>query len=137
VPALITRLKAERTDRPLRTPPSSAIALGRIGAPSVVALTELLQRTNGLVRLNAVIALGYIGADAKPAVADLIPLLKNTEPALRQAVALSLGNIAPMTAELKPVLIDLVREDDILTSSSALALLEKIDPEGAREFEPK
>ncbi len=128
-PALIQKLKQERVSRPLRSPPSAALALGRIGPASVPPLIETLRDEKASVRTGAAIALGFIGPAAKSAVPALASLLRDKDLEVRQASALSLANIAPQTNELLPMLIELTHDEDIFISGAALAALRKNHPE--------
>jgi len=123
VPGLIEALKRERVSRPLRSPPSSAFALGQIGPVAVPELRKILRDERPFVRTSAAIALGFIGSGAHPAVPALIPLLKDKDLEVRQASALSLGAIAPQTKELAPALAELTHDEDIFVSSAAASAL--------------
>lgn len=134
VPALVQALREERVGRPLRTPPSSALALGRIGAPAVPELIPVLQNDHPEVRTSAVIALGFIGKAAHDAVPHLMPLLADKNLEVRQAAALALGSIEPDNHELVPALKQLARDDDIFLASAASAMLRNLDPAAALEL---
>jgi len=134
VPALVQSLREERVGRALRTPPSSALALGRIGAPAVPELIPVLENDNPEVRTSAVIALGFIGKPAHDAVPHLMPLLHDNNLEVRQAAALALGSIAPDNRELIPALKQLARDDDIFLASAASAMLRNLDPAAAIEL---
>ena len=129
IPSLIVALKQEKVPRPLRTPPSSAIALGKVGIAAVPELLECLRDAQPRVRASAAIALGFVGPKAKAAVPALAELLTDHAPEVRQAAALSLGEIDLHTKELPAVLVALTRDDDIFVSASAASLLQRIDPE--------
>ncbi len=134
VPALIEALKLEKVPRPLRTPPSTALALGKIGAAAVPRLVETLQSEQPRVRTGAALALGFIGPEAKAAIPRLVELLSDQELEVRQAAALSLSSIRPETKELLPALKEMIRDDDIFLSSTAAFVLRKVDPVGAAEL---
>jgi HEAT repeat protein len=134
VPALIEALKQERVPRPLRTPPSAALALGQIGPAAVPGLIATLHDAQPSVRTGAAIALGFMGISAQAAVPALITLLNDKELEVRQASALSLGAIGPATRELLPALKELARDEDIFVSNAAVTALRKIDPAAAAEI---
>lgn len=134
VPALVQSLREERVGRPLRTPPSSALALGRIGAPAVPELVPVLKSDIGEVRTSAVIALGFIGKGAHDAVPHLMPLLADKNLEVRQAAALALGSIEPDNRDLVPALKQLARDDDIFLAGAASAMLRSLDPAAAIEL---
>jgi HEAT repeat protein len=137
VPALIEALKQEQVPRPLRTPPSSALALGRVGPVAVPPLIEVLKDSRASVRTSAVIALGLVGVDARAAAPALFELLKDKDSEVRSASALSLGAIDSANKDLVPVLKVLSREDDIYISSAAISALRRIDPAAAAEIGPE
>ena len=134
VPALVQSLREERVGRPLRTPPSSALALGRIGAAAIPELIPVLKTDYPEVRTSAVIALGFVGKDAQDAVPYLMPLLSDKSLEVRQATALALGSIEPENRELVPALKQLARDDDIFLASAASAMLRHLDPNAATEL---
>jgi HEAT repeat protein len=137
VPALIEALKQEQVPRPLRTPPSSALALGRVGTAAVPRLIDTLKDSRASVRTSAVIALGLVGVDARAAAPALFELLKDKDAEVRSASALSLGAIDSANKNLVPVLKVLSREDDIYISSAAISALRRIDPAAAAEIGPE
>ncbi len=65
-----------------------------------------------MVRQTASQALGKIGPPARPAVPELIRLLKDPFPAVRTAAAVALGQIGTGALEARPYL-EAVAEDDI------------------------
>lgn len=134
VPALVQALREERVGRPLRTPPSSALALGRIGAAAVPELITALKNEHAEVRTSAVIALGFVGKPAQDAVPFLMPLLADNNLEVRQATTLSIGAIQPDNRALLPVLKQLARDDDIFLASAASAMLRQLDPAAAVEL---
>lgn len=134
VPALVQSLREERVGRPLRTPPSSALALGRIGGAAVPELIPVLKNEHPEVRTSAIIALGFIGKPAQDAVPFLMPLLADKNLEVRQAAALGLGSIQPDNRDLVPVLKQLSRDDDIFLASAASAMLRNLDPAAATEL---
>jgi HEAT repeat protein len=134
VPALVQSLREERVGRPLRTPPSSALALGRIGAAAVPELIPVLKNEYPEVRTSTVIALGFIGKPAHDAVPHLMPMLNDKSLEVRQAAALALGSIEPENRGLVPALKQLARDDDIFLASAASAMLRNLDPTAALEL---
>ena len=134
VPALVQSLREERVARPLRTPPSAALALGRIGAPAVPELISELTNGHSEVRTSAAIALGFIGNPAHDAAPHLMPLLADKNLEVRQAAALALGAIEPDNRELVPALKELARDDDIFLAGAASAMLRNLDPAAAVEL---
>ena len=131
--ALIAALKQEKVPRALRAPPSSAVALGRIGRAAVPDLIRTLQDQESSARTSAAIALGMMGPQAEQAIPGLVRLLDDPDEEVRQASVLSLGAIAPQTKELLPALLKMMGEDDIFIRSMAAAVLQRIDSGAAAE----
>ena len=134
VPALVRCLEEETVTRPLRTPPTSALALARIGAAAVPNLIPLLRNARPEIRTSAAITLGFIGAPSTNAAPDLLPLLSDPALEVRQATALALGSIEPDNRDLIPALKRLARDDDIFLASSAASMLRHLDPAAAAEL---
>ncbi|MBC7816891.1 MAG: HEAT repeat domain-containing protein [Planctomycetaceae bacterium] len=84
----------------------AAEAIGDIGPVAaelgVPALRKVLTDRYVKVRRDAVRSLGYIGADARPAAEDILPLLKDPEAIVREAAEKALKTVAP---ELLPKLL--------------------------------
>lgn len=131
VPALVRVLQRERVPRALRSPPSSAIALGQIGRSAVPELIRCLEDARPDVRTSAAIALGLMGRAAETAVPALIPLLKDLNQEVRQASVLSLGAIGSQNPELVPALVKMMSDDDVFLRGAAAAVLQKLDPDAA------
>ncbi|MGZ8899054.1 MAG: HEAT repeat domain-containing protein, partial [Limisphaerales bacterium] len=77
VPALAQLLREERVPRPFRTPPSAAFALGKIGAAAVPAVLLLLENSDSRVRMNALMAFGFMGTAGRDAIPHLIRYLQD------------------------------------------------------------
>ncbi len=86
----------------------AAEAIGDIGPVAaelgVPALRKVLTDRYLKVRRDAVRSLGYIGADARPAAEDMLPLLKDPEAIVREAAEKALKTVAPelLPKETKP-----------------------------------
>jgi HEAT repeat protein len=128
VPALIEALRRERVPRPLRTPPTATLALGRMGAAAREPLVELLSAPEPAVRTGSLLALGMLGAEARPVASRLVPLLTDSDLEVRQAAALSLGQIDPNAAGVAAALDGLTRQEDIYVSAAAAHLLRQRQP---------
>ena len=100
-------------------------------------LIEALNDNRIWVKTSAAVTLGFIGKAAAKAAPAMSALINHKDTDLRQAAALGLAAIAPERRELVPVLIELVKEDDISISTTALTLLQQIDPKAADEVGPK
>jgi HEAT repeat protein/flagellar basal body rod protein FlgF len=72
--------------------------LQEMGGDAVPALTELLRASPAELRLDAAVALGQIGCDARAAVPTLIEALGWDDWELRQAATSALDRIAPDSA---------------------------------------
>jgi hypothetical protein len=83
---------------------AAEVALGRIGAPAVPALIDMLQNPDPAVRKKAIEVLGRMGEDAAPAVPALTALLNDPDLAVRKAAARTLGQIGPEAQAAVPAL---------------------------------
>lgn len=131
IPDLVAVLVAERSHRPLRTPPSAGIALSRIGTDAVPAVTALLQSTNAHARLNGVITIGLLGKRATSAGEHVQALLADREMEVRYSAALALNAIGRHTPRAIPVLREIMADDDpfmVTWAGDALAKIEAVQP---------
>lgn len=107
IPALLDRLEHEVTHRPSRTPPSSALALGRLGPDAVPGLIRLLEHTNTGVRISAAMALASHGPLAHLAVPSLQELLADPDSEMQIVALNALGAIGhparPALPELEAI----------------------------------
>jgi HEAT repeat protein len=129
VPQLITALKTERVPRPFRAAPSSAFALGKIGAPSVQPLITILEHPSDWIRCSAALALGFIGAPAEQATPRLRQLLNDESADVRNAALVGLVRIGVSDQSLVPTLKEMLGAEDIVLRSLAVASLRRIAPE--------
>jgi len=90
----------------------AALALARIGAASKTALPQLLELAqhddNIGVRVNAIIALGCIGAEPERVVPVLIEKLKDDQGAIQYAAILGLYRMGPAAKDAIPALTERV-----------------------------
>jgi hypothetical protein len=100
---------------------TSMDALGRIGAPAVPALVQVLENGDGATRLKVVETLGRMGEDAKEAVPALIRLLDDADPDVRKAATRSLGRIGPAASDAVPALVRRLLEPEPQAAASASA----------------
>lgn len=120
VPRLRKALKYEKAQN------WACIVLAEIGpdaAAAVPELTELVGHKDPDVRMQAVLALGEIGAASKPAVPGIVKTLKGDEfPHVRDAAAYSLGKIKAK-GDAEDALRDALKSsDELLRTISAWAL---------------
>lgn len=130
VPGLVDALTRERVPRPYRTPPSSAFALGQIGAVAIPALGPLLQAADARTRLNAVMAIGFMGKSGGEAVPNLLPLLRDNDAEVRNVTALTLAAIGAHRDQMLEGLSACLNAEDIYMRSAAAQVLREIAPEG-------
>ncbi|MCA9182957.1 MAG: HEAT repeat domain-containing protein, partial [Planctomycetales bacterium] len=71
----------------------AAIALSHIGKPAVEVLRNLLTEESEGLRAEATAALGRIGPDASAALADLVRMLGDDSPRVRDDAAIAVGNM--------------------------------------------
>jgi HEAT repeat protein len=130
IPALARLLSEEHVPRPFRTPPSSAFALGKIGSAALPELLVLLENKDVRIRMNALMALGFMGANGKEAIPQLLQHLHDSDSEIRNTTALTLASIGAEPDQIIPPLSDCLRAEDIYMRSAAAAVLRKIAPEG-------
>ena len=130
IPALARLLSEERVPRPFRTPPSSAFALGKIGTAALPELLVLLENSDVRIRMNALMALGFMGANGKEAIPQLLTHLHDLDSEVRHTTALTLASIGAEPDQIISPLSDCLRAEDIYMRSAAAAVLRKIAPEG-------
>ena len=130
IPALARLLSDERVPRPFRTPPSSAFALGRIGSAALPELLVLLENSDVRIRMNALMALGFMGADWMEAIPELLTHLHDRDSEVRHTTALTLASLGAEPDQIISPLSDCLRAEDIYMRSAAAAVLRKIAPEG-------
>jgi HEAT repeat protein len=128
VPSLTQALRRERVPRPFRTPPSCAFALGKIGPAAIPALQELLVAEEARVRLNAVLAIGFMAQRGRAAVPDLLPLLDDKDAEVRHATALTLAAIGADSNQVIAGLSACLSAEDIYMRSAAAHVLREIAP---------
>ena len=97
IPALMTAVQ----DKNLQVRRSAADVVRQIGRPAIPALAKALKNSDAGVRRDAASALGDIGAEAKTALAQLVPLLKDSDAKVRSSAASALESIG---AEAKTAL---------------------------------
>ncbi len=119
---------------------SVAVALGKLGADSALAVPELssLLANRRLFlsyeRAEVVESLGRIGPAAKGAVPQLIKELSDDDEYLRKTTAVALGRIGPAAGAALPRLLKLADSDsDEDVRKAARAAAKKIAPESRPE----
>ena len=129
VPELVRALKRERVPRPFRTPPSSATALGRIGAAAVNPLVEALRDNSTLVRIHAALALALVGGPATNAIPALQNALTDENADVQNASIVALIQIGAQERSLVEPLRRMLAAEDIYLRSMAVNALRRIAPE--------
>lgn len=129
VPALARLLVEERVPRPFRIPPSSAFALGKIGRMAIPELTALLQNQDPRVRMNALMAFGFMGPAGHEAVPQVMQVLKDDDIEVRHTAALTLASLGAEPGQMIASLSDCLHAEDIYMRSAAAAILRKIAPD--------
>ena len=80
--------------------------------------------------MNALMALGSMGANGQPAIPQLLQLLHDPNLEIRHTTALTLASIGAAPDQIISPLSDCLRAEDIYMRSAAAAVLRKIAPEG-------
>ncbi|MBI3465491.1 MAG: HEAT repeat domain-containing protein [Planctomycetes bacterium] len=122
VPAMIEALQSNQPE----LAGLAVAALAETGAPAVPRLAEALK--DPACCLPAAAALGRIGPAAKPAVAALLPLLKDENPAVRREVLLALGAIGPPAESVLDSAVSLLDDPDPKVRTAAAYVLGKLGP---------
>ncbi|MDT7838840.1 serine hydrolase [Aquabacterium sp. OR-4] len=110
---------------------AAAVALGRIGAAAVPALTRSLGSDQAERRGAAAIALGRMGAPAQAALPELVGLLSDSSALVRQVAARTLGGLAGLDGVAQAALQPLTRclsDHDEAVRRSATWALERLAP---------
>lgn len=92
-PQLTAALIVALADTDFEVRVNAANALAALGPPAVESLITSLGSANRDVRSAAAYALGQMGADAAPAAAGLLRVLKDTDTDVRRQSAQALGRI--------------------------------------------
>jgi HEAT repeat protein len=109
--------------------PLAAVALSRVGADAVTLLEKALKDDTYAVRGGAALALGLIGASARPAVPALAGALKDSEALVRAAAAVALGRIGTLARGATSALRAALRDCDRTVGVEAAAALWKVASE--------
>jgi len=132
VPALIATLKYE--DPTVRW--QSARALGKIGVPSVPAVTELARLTisdpDSLVREHAAEALGDIGPAAADGIPALVKALHDPVARVRRDAVRALGQMGPAAKAVLGDIRSLQKDSDADVRAAAERAVRLIDPTSSR-----
>jgi HEAT repeat protein len=91
-------------------PGSAAGALAQIGPAAIPSLKTALADPNPQVRRQAARALGKMGPEAAPSVAELTATLNDPDPTVRDAAIRALGQIGPASAPAINALIEALEE---------------------------
>ena len=83
---------------------AAADALGRIGAPAIPYLQQVLRTGDAAAKKQAAEVLARMGSDAKPAVNELVALLDDPDPEVRKVAVRTLGRIGPEASAAVPAL---------------------------------
>jgi HEAT repeat protein len=129
VPALGRLLAEERVPRPFRTPPSSAFALGKIGVPAIAELARSLGSSESRIRMNALMAFGFMGKNGRDAVPIVIKVLDDKDEEVRHTAALTLASLGAEPEQMMASLTDCLQAEDIYMRSAAAAVLRQIAPD--------
>ncbi len=110
----------------------AAVALWRVekNAAAFKAMRKLLASSNAKVRERAAMDLGYeFGADAKPAVPDLVKRLFDPRSSVRSTSAEALGRLGATAKDAAPALIAVIEGDEpAFVQSAACEALGRIEP---------
>lgn len=130
-------LVEERVPRPFRTPPSSAVALGKIGAAAIPELVRLVQSGDPRVRMNVLMAFSFMGKSGQDAVPQLVKVLEDEDLEVRHTAALTLASIGAEPEKIMAGLSDCLQAEDIYMRSAAAAYLREIAPDEVWNVAPE
>ena len=136
--AAVAPLVKALADQDSRVQQSAALALSRIGDPSIDPLVPMLGHGNPSVRWHATFALkeiaGRLEANARlvAAIEPLISNLKSADSALRDMTAEALRRIGKPASEKVATLLT---AEDATTRATAVSLLATLEPDMAYAYE--
>ena len=104
-------------------------ALGVIGAEAVPRLAEALADDNRDARTAAADALGSMGPDAKAAVPALNAALHDADSGVRRHAAFALGIIDPQDRSVVPALVESLKDGDLEVRRLAAVALGRLGRE--------
>lgn len=122
-------------DEQIETRRTAVEALGKIGDQTAVSsILPLLRDPSPLVRAAAAQAIGRMGpSSASGIVVALAQALEDPVDPVREAVAIAIGDVEPVSNELGTVIRLAVSADDAGIRYSAIQALLQIDPSGIEE----
>jgi HEAT repeat protein len=105
-----------------------------VGVKVLPDLTELVKSSEAETRIQAASALGALGIDAAPAVANLSSMLTDSDPLVRVAGLQALGKIgAPSRQALREILSNM-GDSNTLVAKEAAQTIDKLRPLTARDL---
>ncbi len=117
----------ENPKLPLKKRLDAILAIGKLGSEAGNAVTvlkgSLTDRNAVEIRRYAADALAAIGNKSKPALPELLILLKDPNPGVRAASANAIGKIEGVGKEAAPSLIDILDDPNIAVQISAVNAL--------------
>jgi hypothetical protein len=99
--------------------PAWVVGMGRVGKDELRGLREKLKSEDTAVRAESAAELGFLGADAADAAADLTKLLDDKTPGVRLAAAAALLRINPKAPRAVDVLAKGLADNDAATRRHA------------------
>jgi HEAT repeat protein len=127
-PELLPQLRdLALNDKQQSTRYGATIALGHMGAEAVPALVELLPVKNGDIQRTVMVALQQHGAKSRAAVPGLVAILKETGHQYRWLAAQTLGTIGSDAKDAVAALKDAARDQDEMVRSEAEKALRLIE----------
>ena len=114
----------ENRKLPLQQRLNAIVAIGKLGPDAANAVTvlkdALTDRNTVEVRRRAAEALSSIGPKAKPALPELIILLKDPNPSVRAAAAEAVGKFEGVGKEVVPSLVDVLDDPNPIVRINAI-----------------
>lgn len=97
-----------------------------IGASSLLHLRPLLGAEQSEVREAVAEAFSKLGAEARPALDELVTALDDEEPLVREAAAIALGNLCPLQEPALRALEQALSDEDQLVAAAARQSWERL-----------
>jgi hypothetical protein len=118
VPGLVEYFEHDPSPFPQTAVPNLLGSIGSPAAPAIPTLLKAAAHTNGIVRNNAIRALGKVHADPGRVVPVLASLLHDPDPLVRANAALALGEFKSDAKSSVPALVEQRRKEPHSTNAA-------------------
>ena len=108
--------------------PPSPLAPAKVDVPAQVAALK----GDANAKANALVALAAGKANSAAAVADIIPLMKDTDPDVRKLAVYALDEIGPAAKSAVPAIKELLQDPEMNVATAAANALRTLDPDSVK-----